>query len=550
MDTLALLQHYWWFLISLLGALLVFLLFVQGGQSLLYTIGRTEHERNLIVNSLGRKWELTFTTLVTFGGAFFASFPLFYSTSFGGAFYVWMLILLVFVLQAVSYEYRRKPNNVFGEKTFDWFLKINGFLGTILLGAAVGTFFTGANFTVDRFNMANLGGDTTISQWTTPWHGLEAVLDYRNVALGLAVLFLSRMLALHYFMNDIDDTQIRERSRRRSLCAAGTFLVFFLVFLVSLLFAQGWSVDPATGIIAPEPYKYLHNLLAMPYVGIGLLAGVALVLWSIWLGWRGSRKAIWLSGSGTVLTVLALLLTAGWNDTSYYPSLADMQSSLTIYNSSSSEFTLKAMSIVSLCIPFVVAYIGYAWWALSRKPQDGSKEELKYYRHFDDPSISGPGRVIFRARCKMAKPSIQVFLDKLLQNHRMVLNPVLRGIEQRHIRIGPNAVEKILHGSRTPQLIEVLAPKLRPTACRIPVIPHPQRRRRSDPLRPQIVMKRLFANAPRPKFIHQHPKSVSGTFRVVNPFQPYFHIRLNNLYSLQQITGKIPRTTSKKYRYV
>ena len=260
MDTLALLQHYWWFLISLLGALLVFLLFVQGGQSLLYTIGRTEHERNLIVNSLGRKWELTFTTLVTFGGAFFASFPLFYSTSFGGAFYVWMLILLVFVLQAVSYEYRRKPNNVFGEKTFDWFLKINGFLGTILLGAAVGTFFTGANFTVDRFNMANLGGDTTISQWTTPWHGLEAVLDYRNVALGLAVLFLSRMLALHYFMNDIDDTQIRERSRRRSLCTAGTFLVFFLVFLVSLLFAQGWSVDPATGIIAPEPYKYLHNL--------------------------------------------------------------------------------------------------------------------------------------------------------------------------------------------------------------------------------------------------------------------------------------------------
>ena len=226
--------------------------------------------------------------------------------------------------------------------------------------------------------MANLGGDTTISQWTTPWHGLEAVLDYRNVALGLAVLFLSRMLALHYFMNDIDDIQIRERSRRRSLCTAGTFLVFFLVFLVSLLFAQGWSVDPATGIIAPEPYKYLHNLLAMPYVGIGLLAGVALVLWSIWLGWRGSRKAIWLSGSGTVLTVLALLLTAGWNDTSYYPSLADMQSSLTIYNSSSSEFTLKAMSIVSLCIPFVVAYIGYAWWALSRKPQDGSKEELKY----------------------------------------------------------------------------------------------------------------------------------------------------------------------------
>ncbi|MDE7069531.1 MAG: cytochrome d ubiquinol oxidase subunit II [Alistipes sp.] len=377
MDTLNLLQHYWWFLISLLGALLVFLLFVQGGQGLLCTIGRTEHERDLIVNSLGRKWELTFTTLVTFGGAFFASFPLFYSTSFGGAFYVWMLILLVFVLQAVSYEYRRKPNNLLGQRTFEWFLRINGIVGTLLLGTAVGTLFTGANFTVDRLNMADLGGDTTISQWTTPWHGLEAVLDYRNVALGLAVLFLSRMLALHYFMSDIDDTTIRERSRRRSLCAAGAFLLFFLVFLVSLLLSTGWSYDPTTGTIAAEPYKYLHNLFEMPYLLAGLLAGVALVLRGILSGWRGDRRAIRWSGPGAVLTVLALLLTAGWNDTAYYPSLADLDSSLTIANSSSSLFTLKAMSIVSCFIPFVAAYIAYAWRALRGRPGDGG-QPLKY----------------------------------------------------------------------------------------------------------------------------------------------------------------------------
>lgn len=370
------LQNYWWLLIAVLGSLLVFLLFVQGGQTMLFQ-RFTESQRTMIISSLGKKWELTFTTLVVFGGAFFASFPLFYSTSFGGAFYVWMLILLVFVLQAVSYEYRRKPGNLFGQKTFEWFLKINGVVGTLLLGTAVGTLFTGANFTVDRLNMADLGGNTTISQWTTPWHGLEAVLDYRNVALGLAVLFLSRMLALHYFLNDIAEPAIRERARRRSLCAAGAFLLFFLVFLVSLLFATGLSYDPATGAIAAEPYKYLHNLLEMPYVLAGLLAGVALVLLGILSGWRGERRAIWWSGSGTILTVLALLLTAGWNNTAYYPSLADLDSSLTIANSSSSLFTLKAMSIVSCFIPFVAAYIAYAWRALSRKSgeDDGA---LKY----------------------------------------------------------------------------------------------------------------------------------------------------------------------------
>lgn len=377
MDTLTLLQHYWWLIISLLGALLVFLLFVQGGQGQLYALGKSEEERNMLVNSLGRKWEFTFTTLVTFGGAFFASFPLFYSTSFGGAFYVWMAILLVFVIQAVSYQYRRKPANVFGEKTFNVFLIINGIAGPLLLGTAVGTLFTGANFTVDRLNLANGAGSgsaTVISQWTTPWHGLEALADPRNVLLGLAVMFLSGMLACQYFMNNIDDETIFARARRRMRLFAVPFLIFFLAFFGWLLVSDGWAVD-ATGRIAVEPCKYLHNLLEMPYVTALLLVGVLAVVWSIFLGWRGRRNAIWFGGAGTVATVLALLLCAGWNNTAYYPSLADMQSSLTIYNSSSSLFTLKVMSIVSLMIPFVVAYIWYAWRAMNRRPI--TREEIR-----------------------------------------------------------------------------------------------------------------------------------------------------------------------------
>ena len=369
MDTYILLQHYWWFLISLLGALLVFLLFVQGGQGLLYTIGKTDEERNMIVNSLGRKWELTFTTLVTFGGAFFASFPLFYSTSFGGAFYVWMLILFVFVIQAVAYEFRRKPDNFLGEKSYNAFLIINGVAGAFLFGAAVGTLFTGANFTVDRMNLGNYDGVNTISQWTNSWRGLDALADYRNWALGLSVLFLSRILGLQYFMNDIDDATIASRSRKHLVYNAIPFLACFLTFLISLLFANGWAVDPTTGVISVEPFKYLHNLLAMPVIAAMLLVGVLAVLWGIGTGiFKGSRKSIWFSGSGTVLTVLSLLLLAGFNNTAYYPSLSDMQSSLTIYNSSSSLFTLEAMSIVSIFIPFVVAYIWYSWRAMNRKP--------------------------------------------------------------------------------------------------------------------------------------------------------------------------------------
>lgn len=377
MDTLIFLQHYWWLIISLLGALLVFLLFVQGGQGLLYVIGKTEEERNMLVNSLGRKWEFTFTTLVTFGGAFFASFPLFYSTSFGGAFYVWMAILLVFVIQAVAYEYRRKPGNVFGEKTFNVFLIINGIAGPLLLGTAVGTLFSGANFTVDRLNLANGAGSgsaTVISQWTTPWHGLEALTDISNVFLGIAVTFLAAMLACQYFMNNIDDKTIHERARQRMIPAAVCFVLFFVAWLGMLLFADGRTVD-AAGRISVEPYKYLHNFIAMPYLAVALLLGVVSVLWSIYSGWRGRRNAIWFGGAGTVLTVLALLLCAGWNNTAYYPSLADMQSSLTIYNSSSSLFTLKVMSIVSLLVPFVIAYIWYAWRAMNRKPI--TREEIR-----------------------------------------------------------------------------------------------------------------------------------------------------------------------------
>ena len=379
MDTLLFLQHYWWFLISLLGALLVFLLFVQGGQGLLYTMGRTEAERDLVVNALGRKWEFTFTTLVTFGGAFFASFPLFYSTSFGGAFYVWMAILLVFVVQAVSYEYRRKPSNVLGQRTYEAFLVLNGVAGPLLLGVAVGTFFTGAEFTVNRMNMAAVGGDTAISQWATPWHGLEALTDARNLLLGVAVFALSRVLALHFFLNNLDDATLRLRARRLSCGYSLLFLAAFLAFFGWLLCSDGRAIDPASGTVSIEPYKYLHNLLAMPAVAIVLLAGVAAVLWGLWSGGRnGSRRAIWFSGAGTILTVLALLLLAGWNDTCYYPSLTDMQSSLAITNSSSSLFTLKVMSVVSLLIPFVAAYIWYAWRALTRPISEREVEEAEH----------------------------------------------------------------------------------------------------------------------------------------------------------------------------
>lgn len=376
------LQHYWWFLISLLGALLVFLLFVQGGQGMLYMIGKSEQDKKMLINSLGRKWEFTFTTLVTFGGAFFASFPLFYSTSFGGAFYVWMAILFLFVIQAVSYEFRSKAGNLLGMRTYDMFLFLNGSLAPLLLGVAVGTFFTGANFSVDLANIGNTAvGGAMISEWSTPWRGLEAVLDYRNLALGVAVMFLSRSLGLMYFINNIDDAEIATRSRRELWIEGVTFVAFFLLFLISILLSEGFAVDPVSGVVSMEPYKYFNNLMAMPVVAVTLVVGVVCVLWGLGRTLLSSvyRKGIWWAGAGTVLTVLALLLTAGYNNTAYYPSLSHLQSSLTITNSSSSEFTLWVMSIVSLMIPFVVAYIWYAWRSMNRVRV--TRDEMKGDEH-------------------------------------------------------------------------------------------------------------------------------------------------------------------------
>ena len=368
-STYIFLQHYWWFLISLLGGLLVFLLFVQGGQSLLFQLGKTEAQRQLLLESTGKKWELTFTTLVTFGGAFFASFPLFYSTSFGGAYWVWMLILLCFVLQAVSYEYQMRKGNLLGKKTYRIFLLINGIAGPVLLGTAVGTFFNGAEFIVNKEQLSVLSMPV-ISQWATPWHGLEAVLNIWNVCLGIAVFFLARVLAILYFMNNIDDESIRSQSWNRLLPESIAFLLFFLAFLAHWLIADGFAVNPDTQEIFMQPYKYALNLLKMPYVTGILLVGVILVLWGIGKTYLNPsyREGIWFSGTGTVLTVLALLLCAGWNHTAYYPSITDLQSSLTLQNSCSSPFTLKVMSYVSILIPFVLAYIFYAWRAIDLKP--------------------------------------------------------------------------------------------------------------------------------------------------------------------------------------
>lgn len=359
------LQEYWWFLVSLLGALLVFLMFVQGGQSLLFTIGKTERQQKLLINSIDRKWEFTFTTLVTFGGAFFASFPLFYSTSFGGAYWVWTLILLCFVLQAVSYEFQAKKGNLLGKKTYRIFLIINGVLGPLLVGTAVGTFFTGAEFVIDKTQLTEVSMPV-ISRWATPWHGLEAVTVVWNLCLGAAVFFLARVLAVLYFVNNIEDDEVDKHCRKRLSIEVGGFLVFFLLFVGRLMTMEGYAVQPETEEIFMQPYKYLNNLLEMPVVLVLFLAGVVLVLYGIinTILSKYHVKGIWFAGAGTVLTVLALLLCAGWNHTAYYPSTVDLQSSLTIQNSSSSHFTLQTMMYVSFLIPFVLAYIFYAWRAL------------------------------------------------------------------------------------------------------------------------------------------------------------------------------------------
>ena len=374
MNTYLFLQQYWWFVVSLLGAILVFLLFVQGGNSLIFCLGKTEEQRKMIINSTGRKWEFTFTTLVTFGGAFFASFPLFYSTSFGGAYWLWMIILFSFVLQAVSYEFQSKAGNLLGKTTYRAFLVVNGVIGPVLLGGAVATFFTGSEFYIDKGNMAD-AAMPVISSWANAGHGLDALLNPWNVVLGLAVFFLARILGSLYFINNIYDTDLVKRCRRALWGNTGLFLVFFLAFVVRTLLAEGYAVNPETGEVFMEPYKYLTNFIEMPVVLIVFLAGVLAVLWGIVRTlWKPAfDKGIWFAGIGTVLTVLALLLVAGYNNTAYYPSTADLQSSLTLANSCSSQFTLRVMAYVSILVPFVLAYIFYAWRSIDRKKIDAEE---------------------------------------------------------------------------------------------------------------------------------------------------------------------------------
>jgi cytochrome d ubiquinol oxidase subunit II len=365
------LQQYWWIIISLLASLLVFLMFVQGGQTLLLTLGKDNMQKKILANLFGRKWEFTFTTLVTFGGAFFASFPLFYSTSFGGAYWVWMAILFCFIVQAIAYEFRTKPNNVLGQKTYDIFLLVNGVLGTVLIGTAVGTFFNGANFVVSDMNL---------SSWSNKWYGLEAVTNPHNVALGLAIFTLSRILAIHYIQQNVDEDEILEKAKKALWVNTLLFLVFFLYWLIKLLFIEGFAYDPATLIVTKEKFKYFHNLLEMPVNTVILLAGIVLVLFGIIKSlFTNFPQAIWYSGIGTVLTVFAVFILAGFNHTCFYPSLTDMQSSLNIQNASSSHYTLIAMSYVSLAVPFVFAYIFYAWRAINNTKIN--KQEMESETH-------------------------------------------------------------------------------------------------------------------------------------------------------------------------
>ncbi len=365
------LQHYWWIIVSLLAGLLVFLMFVQGGQSLIFSLPENNLQKSMLVNAMGRKWEFTFTTLVTFGGAFFASFPLFYATSFGGAYWVWIAILFSFSIQAIAYEFRSKPDNVLGQKTFDFFLLLNGSLGPFLIGVAVGTFFTGSQFNLNQMNQVH---------WKTSWYGLEALLNLRNLALGFAVLFLARINGLLYILNTIDDKELIKRSFKRLIPNSVIFLFFFLFFVISLLLSKGFASDLTTGTIALEKYKYLNNFIQMPMVMILFLAGVAGVLTGIGVSLlRNSRSGIWFSGAGTVLAVFSLFLIAGFNGTSFYPSSFDLQSSLTIKNASSSLFTLKTMMYVSFIIPLVLAYIWYAWNAINNTRI--TEEEMKIDEH-------------------------------------------------------------------------------------------------------------------------------------------------------------------------
>jgi cytochrome bd ubiquinol oxidase subunit II len=367
------LQHYWWIIISLIAGLLVFLMFVQGGQSLIFFLPENTLQKTIIINAMGRKWEFTFTTLVTFGGAFFASFPLFYATSFGGAYWVWISILFSFIIQAVAYEFRSKPANILGQKTYDIFLFLNGSLGPFLIGTTVATFFTGSQFRLNDMNQV---------QWATSWHGLEALFEIRNLALGIAVLFLARLNGLLYLINTVENDEIGKRAVRFLLMNSAVFLAAFLFFILAILLSEGMALNTVSGKITIEKYKYLSNFIEMPLVMILFLSGVVSVLYSIWISlYKKSRIGIWFSGAGTIIAVFSLFLTAGFNGTPFYPSAFDLQSSLTIYNASSSPFTLKTMMYVSIIIPLVIGYVWYAWKAINnnRISEDELKEDGHVY---------------------------------------------------------------------------------------------------------------------------------------------------------------------------
>jgi cytochrome d ubiquinol oxidase subunit II len=381
MFTYEFLQNYWWFILSLLGGLLVFLLFVQGGNALIFIVGKNDEDRRIIINSTGRKWEFTFTTLVTFGGAFFASFPLFYSTSFGGAYWVWFLILLTFVLQGVSYEFQNKVGNILGTKTFQAFLTFNGVMGPFLLGAAVATFFTGSEFIVNK-DAIGIAHSPVISSWGNAWHGVEALANPINVLFALAVTFLAACLGSLYMINNIEDQKLKDNIRKTFPIFVGLFLLTFLSSLTMILLSEGFAVA-SDGEVFMEKYKYLHNLIQMPLVAVIFLVGVVFVLYGFvkTIFVKTYNKGIWWAGAGTVFTVMALLMLAGYNSTSFYPSTLNLQSSLTLQNACSSEFTLKAMTIVSFVIPFVLAYIVYAWKSIDIKSITRKEIETTDYKY-------------------------------------------------------------------------------------------------------------------------------------------------------------------------
>lgn len=355
------LQQLWWMIVSLLAGLFVFLMFIQGGQSLLFSLPENEVEKSMLINSLGRKWELGFTTLVLFGGALFAAFPLFYATSFGGAYWVWLAILFCFIIQAVSYEYRKKENNFLGQKTYEIFLYINGSLGVVLLGVALSTLFSGASFHLN---------ENFFVQWDSNLRGLEALFIPQNYLLAFSLFFLARLSAGLYFLSNINHTSLHVKIQKMLLKNTLLFLPFFLGFLAWIFLKEGFAYD-ASGVVSMEAYKYLNNLLALPVVAVMILLGVVLVLVALYLGiFKANVHGIKVMGVGIVLAVMGIFLLLGFNQTAFYPSITALQSSLTIENSSGSHYTLTAMSYVALIIPFVLAYISYAWYAMDKKDID------------------------------------------------------------------------------------------------------------------------------------------------------------------------------------